>query len=66
MIVCDDNQDDFGPKQEPALPTANTVKTLQRCWKNEGEWTGKVEIRKVEIPGRKQSMKDYILTYSRL
>ena len=44
MIVCDDNQDDFGPKQEPALPTANTVKTLQRCWKNEGEWTGKVEI----------------------
>ena len=34
--------------------------------KNEGEWTGRVEINKEEIPGSKRSMYGYILTYSRL
>ena len=41
-----------GPTQEPALATAKTGKTWD--WflaKNEGEWTGKVEISKEEIPG---------------
>ena len=34
--------------------------------KNAGEWTGRVEISKKEIPGSKRSMYGYILTYSRL
>ena len=34
--------------------------------KNAGEWTGRVEISKEEIPGGKRSMYGYILTYSRL
>ena len=34
--------------------------------KNAGEWTGKVEISKEEIPGSKRSMYVYILTYLRL
>ena len=33
--------------------------------KNAGEWTGKVEISKEELPGSKCSMYGYILTYSR-
>ena len=34
--------------------------------KNAGEWTGRVEISKEEIPGSKRSMYGYIMTYSRL
>ena len=34
--------------------------------KNAGEWTGRVEISKEELPGSKRSMYSYILTYSRL
>ena len=34
--------------------------------KNAGEWAGRVEISKEEIPGSKRSMYGYILTYSRL
>ena len=34
--------------------------------KNAGEWTGRIEIRKEEIPGSKCSMYGYMLTYSRL
>ena len=34
--------------------------------KNAGEWIGRVEISKEEIPGSKRSMYGYILTYSRL
>ena len=33
--------------------------------KNAGEWTGRVEMSKEEIPGSKRSMYGYILTYSR-
>ena len=33
---------------------------------NGGEWIGKVEISKDEIPGSRRSMLGYILTYSRL
>ena len=32
--------------------------------KNAGEWTGRVEISREEIPGSKRSMNGYILTYS--
>ena len=55
-----------GPTQEPVLATANTGKNLERFWKNAGEWTGRVEISKEEIPGGKHSMHGYILTYSTL
>ena len=41
-------------------------KKLERFWKNAGEWTGRVEISKEELPGSKRSMYGYILTYSRL
>ena len=34
--------------------------------KNAGDWTGRVEISKDEIPGSKRSMYGYIPTYSRL
>ena len=34
--------------------------------KNTGEWTGKVEISREEIPGSKRSIYGSILTYSRL
>ena len=34
--------------------------------KNVGEWTGRVQTSKEEIPGSKRSMYGYILTYSRL
>ena len=34
--------------------------------KNAGEWTGRVEISKEELPDSKRSMYGYILTYSRL
>ena len=34
--------------------------------KNAGEWTGRVEISKEEIPGSERSMYGCILTYSRL
>ena len=45
-----------------------TQEKLGRCFgkKNAGEWTGRVEISKEEIPGSKRSMYGYILTYSRL
>ena len=34
--------------------------------KNAGEWTGRVEINKEEIPGSKRSMHGNTMTYSRL
>ena len=34
--------------------------------KNAGEWTGRVEISKEELPDSKRTMYGYILTYSRL
>ena len=41
-------------------------KNRESFGKNAGEWTGRVEINKEEIPGSKRSMYGYILTYSRL
>ena len=34
--------------------------------KNAGDWTGRLEISKEELPGSKRSMYGYILTYSGL
>ena len=48
------------------LATANTAEIGRGLEKNAGEWTGKVEMSKEEIPGSKRSMYGYILTYSRL
>ena len=46
---------------------ANAGKNWERFWKkNAGEWTGRVEISKEELPGSKRSIYGYILTYSRL
>ena len=38
------------------LATANTGKTRERFRENTGEWTGRVEISKEEIPGSRRSM----------
>ena len=48
------------------LATANTGKIGRGFGKNAGEWTGRVEISKEEIPGSKHSMYGYIPTYPRL
>ena len=48
------------------LATANVGEIGRGLGKNAGEWTGRVEISKEEIPGSKHSMHGYILTYSRL
>ena len=48
------------------LATANVGNIGRGFGKNAGEWTGRVEISKEEIPGSKSSMYNYILTYSRL
>ena len=48
------------------LAEANTGKNRERFGKSAGEWAGRVEISKEEIPGSKRSMSGYILTYSRL
>ena len=55
-----------GPTQEPVLATANTGKICERFWKNAGEWTGRVENSKGEIPASKCSMYGNMPTYSRL
>ena len=54
------------PTKELVLATASTGKSQKRFWNNAGEWFGRVEISKEEIPGSKRSMYDYTLTYSRL
>ena len=48
------------------LAKANTGTNRERFGKNAGEWTGRVEISKEEIPGSKRSTYGYILIYSRL
>ena len=49
------------------LATANAEKKSgEVLGKKAGEWTGRVELSKEEIPGSERSMYGYILTYSRL
>ena len=55
-----------GLHRNHVLVTANTGKIRRGFGKNAGEWTGRVEISKEEIPGSKRSMYGCILTYSRL
>ena len=45
-----------GSTQEPVLATAKQEKIGKGFGKNAGEWTGRVEISKEEIPGSKRSM----------
>ena len=55
-----------GLHRNHVLATANTEEIGRGFGKNAGEWTGRVEISKKEIPGSKRSMYGYTLTYSRL
>ena len=48
------------------LAVANTGEIGRGFGKSAGEWTGRVETSKEEIPGGKRSMHGNILTYSRL
>ena len=47
-------------------PQQTQEKIGRSLGENRGEWIGRVEISKEEIPGSKRSMYGYILTYSRL
>ena len=55
-----------GPTQEPCVSHSQHRRNWERFWKNAGEWTGRVEISKEEIPGSKRSIYGCILTYCRL
>ena len=55
-----------GLHRNHVLATANTREIRGGFGKNAGEWTGRVEISKEQIPGSKRSTYGYILTYSRL
>ena len=55
-----------GLHRNHVLATANAGNIGRGFGKNAGEWTGRVEISKEEIPGSKSSMYGSILTYSRL
>ena len=55
-----------GLHRNQVLATANTGEIGRGFRKNAGEWTGRAETSKEEIPGSKRSMYGYILTYSRL
>jgi len=48
--------------QVPVLATANTGKNPERLWENTGEWAGRVEISKEEIPGSKRGMIVWLYT----
>ena len=55
-----------GLPRNHVLATANTGEIGRGFGKNAGEWTGRVEISKEEIPGSKRSMHGYKMTCSRL
>ena len=55
-----------GLHRNHVLATANTGEIGGGFEKNAGEWPGRAETSKEEIPGSKRSMWGYILTYSRL
>ena len=55
-----------GPTQEPCISHSQNRKNRESFGQNAGEWTGRLEIGKEEIPGSKRSMHGYILTHSRL
>ena len=55
-----------GLHRNHVLATANIREIRRGFGRNAGEWTGRVEISKEEIPGSKHSMYNYKLTYSRL
>ena len=55
-----------GLHRNHVLATANAREIGRGFAKNAGDWTGRVEISKEEIPVSKRSMYRYILTYSRL
>ena len=58
--------DSAGLQRNHVLATADAREIGRGFDKNAGEWTGRVEIIKEEIPGSKRSKYGYILTYSRL
>ena len=55
-----------GLRRNHVLATANTEEIGRGFGKNAGEWTGKIEISKEEIPDSKRSMYGDTLTYSTL
>ena len=70
-VVCNDEQGDllYCAGQHRNLRylqlTQEKMGTVFRK-RNEGEWTGKIEFRKEEIPGARRGMRGYFLSYSGL
>ena len=55
----------MGPTQEPRVSHSQHRRNRERFWKkNAGEWSGRVEIGKEEIPGSKRGRHGHTLTYS--
>ena len=69
-VVCNVKQGDLfcsvGPYRNRPWPQPTQEKLGRGFGKNAGEWTGRVEISKEEIPDSKRSTFGYILTYSKL
>ena len=69
-IVCNNKQGDLfyfaGPHRNRFLATAHIGTTRRGFGTNAGEWTGRVQISKEEIPGNRRGMQGYILNYTRL
>ena len=55
-----------GLHRNQCKPKPTQEKVGRGFGKNAGEWIGRVEVSKEEIPGSKRSTYSYILTYSRL
>ena len=50
-----------GLRRNPCQPQLTKEKLRRGFGKNAGEWTGRVELSKEEIPGSKHSMYGYVI-----
>ena len=66
LLILREHSTFCGTTQEPVLAAAKTGKKWGVIGKKAGEWTGRVEISKEEIPGSKRTMYGCTLIYSRL
>ena len=68
-VVCNHEHEDLfhsvGPHRNRYQPQPTREKFGRVFGKNAGQWAGRVEISKEEIPGSNRSMYGYTPTYSR-
>ena len=68
-INCNNEQGDLfdsAGSHWKRLPQPIQKKNREKSGRNAGEWTGRIETRKEDIPGSRHSMHGYILAYYRL